>query len=43
LVWAFPANAQTNPGRPIRVVPFAAGSVTDVIGHLENSAICKKP
>jgi tripartite-type tricarboxylate transporter receptor subunit TctC len=32
MVWAFPANAQTYPDRPIRViVPIAAGSVTDVI------------
>jgi tripartite-type tricarboxylate transporter receptor subunit TctC len=32
LVWAAPANAQTYPDRPIRViVPIAAGSVTDVI------------
>ena len=32
MVWAFAANAQTYPDRPIRViVPIAAGSVTDVI------------
>ncbi len=32
MVWALPANAQTYPDRPIRViVPIAAGSVTDVI------------
>jgi tripartite-type tricarboxylate transporter receptor subunit TctC len=32
MVWAAPANAQTYPDRPIRViVPIAAGSVTDVI------------
>jgi tripartite-type tricarboxylate transporter receptor subunit TctC len=32
LAWAFDANAQAYPDRPIRViVPIAAGSVTDVI------------
>src|SRR4051812_1700040 len=32
MVWAFNANAQTYPDRPIRViVPIAAGSVTDII------------